>query len=45
MNVSGKLSGIVTSRDIDFMEKGVSMTPLSKVMTPLENLVSRIFVD
>lgn len=32
--------GIVTSRDIDFMEKGVSMTPLSKVMTPFEDLVS-----
>ncbi len=39
-NISGKLSGIVTSRDIDFMEKGVSMTPLSMVMTPFEYLVS-----
>jgi len=35
----GKLKGIVTSRDIDFMEKGVSLTPLTKVMTPLEDLV------
>lgn len=38
--IGGKLLGIVTSRDIDFIKKDGSDTPLSKVMTSVQNLVT-----
>ena len=36
----GRLAGIVTSRDIDFLEKGGMKTPLKDIMTPFEDLVT-----
>lgn len=38
--IGGKLLGIVTARDIDFIKKDGLETPLSKVMTSIQNLVT-----
>lgn len=38
--IGGKLLGIVTSRDIDFIKKDGLNTPLDKVMTNIKNLIT-----
>ena len=40
ISLSGRLAGIVTSRDIDFLEKSSNKVPLSDIMTPFEDLVT-----
>ena len=37
--MGGKLVGIVTSRDIDFLKKPKETTPLREVMTPFDQLI------
>ena len=38
-NMGGKLVGLITQRDIDFLTQGEYHTEVSKVMTPLQDLI------
>ena len=40
MYLPGKLVGIVTSRDIDFLEDNKSECKIGKIMTPFDSLVT-----